>query len=281
MIKEVKHCAGPYMEVDFLPYRRKVRHGGRGKRSKPTTEAQKHLNQKARERKAYMWLHENFSSSDYEFTATYTQSNLPEDNERAQKNVRNFILRLKRLYKKHNVEFKGWFVIQKSSTGRYHHHMVISGGVPREAIEQAWGLGLCNCNRLQFTEQGITALAKYITRDAKPDEDGGDNRCTYKTFTHTRNLKPPPEPEVKQVSRKIFNNLWDDFNNRKLFEERYKDYFFVEAERKDNSEFGERYLTVKLCRKDAKLDYIEDFKYNGSLKPIKQKEYKKYGKLQN
>lgn len=265
MIKELQHYAGDYLEVDFLPYRLPPRRG-RGRKSKPTTEAQAHLNQVNRERELYMLIHENFTRNDYAIHPTYADAFRPPDVETALKDRRNFILRLRRLYKKYGVdELKHISVLEKGvRSGKLHHHMIISGGIPREAVEQCWGMGICNCRQLQFSERGILGLAHYIVKSAASGDE--DNvRCTYKAYSCSRNLKRPSPPKERRVSARVFGELWNDFENREIFEARYKDYFFVEAVRKDNVEFGERYMTVRLCKKSAKLDYIYDEDYNGGF----------------
>lgn len=267
MIKERQHYAGDYLEIDFLPFRNVLSRRGRKRKAKPTSEAQAHINQLNRERELYMLIHENFTRNDYAIHPTYSPGFYPSDAETALKDRRNFILRLKRLYKRFGIsEFKYVAVLEQgSSTGRYHHHMIISGGVPRELVEECWGMGTCNCDRLQFSEQGVIGLSKYIVKSADSSENNELKKCTFKAFSCSRNLKRPKLPKEKIVSKKVFNNLWDDFENRRIFEDRYKDYFFVEAVRKDNIEFGERYMTVRMCKKTAKLDYIYDLKYNGGI----------------
>lgn len=265
MIKELQHFAGDYLEVDFLPYKVPPRRG-RGRRSKPTSEAQAHLNQANRERELYMLIHENFTREDYAIHPTYAEPFRPPDAKTALRDRRNFILRLKRLYKKYDIDdLKHISVLEQGvRSGKLHHHMIISGGVPRELVEKCWGMGICNCRQLQFSERGVIGLSHYIVKSAATDDE--DNaRCSFKSYSCSRNLRRPKPPKERRVSAKVFNNLWDEFENRRIFEERYKDYFFVEAVRTDNVEFGERYMTVRLCKKSAKLDYIYDRDYSGGI----------------
>ncbi len=266
MIKEVQHYAGDYLEVDFLPFKEYKSPGVRQKKSKPTREAQAYLNQKNRERALYMLVHENFTRNDYIIHPTYSPAFLPPDKTTALRDRRNFILRLKRLYKKYGIKnVKAVFVLEQGEkNGRYHHHIYINGGVPREEIEKCWGLGICDSDRLQFSERGLEGLSKYLVKSGELSENGESSRCTFKTYSHTRNLRKPPAPKERRVSAKVFKNLWDNYECREFFEARYKDYFFVTAEPNNNSDFGEKYLTVKLCKKTAKLDLIYSSDYGGA-----------------
>lgn len=254
--KELQHKAGNYLEIDFLPYKKRPR--AREKRTRPTKPAQERLNQKNRERYAYMLIHENFTNKDNALHLTYSDANLPKSLEEAERLLKNYIRRLKRLYKSEGKEFKAFY--RTVSSGRYHHHLIISGGIDRDVIERAWGLGTCNADRLQFSEQGLVGLSHYIVRQ-KSSEDEQVKR----SFGTTRNLRKPPPPKISAIGRKRFENLWDDFENRSVWEKRYPDYFLVEVEKQDNVEFKERYITVRMCRRDAELNFIEDYRYHGGL----------------
>ncbi len=261
MIKEIQHYAGDYLEIDFAPYKLTPKRG-RSRKAKPSTEAQKYLNQKKRERELYMLIHENFTREDYAIHPTYAERYKPSTPEEALKDRRNFILRLKRLYKKYGVEFKYIAVLEQAAESkRLHHHMIISGKVPPFEIKNAWGLGYCNPRTLEFNERGVIGLACYIVKSAF-DGEGEDNRCTYKAYSCSRNLRRPKKPKEKQIASATFNRLYDDRENRQVFEERYKDYFYVEAGNTETP-FGEKFLTVRMCRRDAKLDFIEDSDYSG------------------
>lgn len=269
MIKELAHFAGDYLEIDYVPYKLTKRLG-RARKSKPSSEAQKYLNQKKREREVYLLIHENFTQSDYTIHPTYADCYLPSTKEEALRDRRNFLLRLKRLYKKYGVEFKAFFVLERGAESkRFHHHMIIPGKVPPEEIKKAWGMGYCNPRCLEFTEKGVVGLACYIVKSAFEGE-GEDNRCTYKTYGCTRNIRRPKPPKEKRIKTATFNELFSDFENRRRFEDIYTDYFYVEAV-PTQTQFGERYLTVRLCRKDARLDFITDQNYSGYINPRRQR----------
>lgn len=131
-----------------------------------------------------MLLNANFTRSDYHVSVTYDEDHHPPDDEAALKEARNYVRRLKAVYRKAGVEFKYILVTEYGhKRGRIHHHLVISGGVSREVIEDAWGKGTANVDRLQPDKQdGFAALAKYLTKDPQ----GGRHR-----WSCSRNLKKP------------------------------------------------------------------------------------------
>ncbi len=147
--------------IYFPTYRQS---NGRRSRSKPTTAAQKKLNQRHREEKLVRLLHANFTPDDLEIHLTYTVQ--PESEEEAARNARNYIRRIQRMRKKAGLPPLKYIVVTErgGKTGRYHHHITISGGLDRDAVEAAWGLGYANSRRLQFTETGLAGLGHYIVK---------------------------------------------------------------------------------------------------------------------
>lgn len=243
------------MVAVFYPAKKPPR--TRGKRTNPTRPAQEMLNTVNSEIKLEMLINENFGRLDYAMHASYSNAFLPETVEEVDRDRKNYIRRLQRVYDKAGVEFKWIAVIEHGSNGRWHLHMLVSGGVPREVLESKWGMGYCNADRLQFSERGLKGLQHYIVKE----------RVMYKRWSASRNLKKPPPKKERPVSRISFQKLWDAVDDRDTWESRYKDYFFVEAQKMENPDFGERYIRVRMCRKDAKLDFVDDCYYRGYPPP--------------
>ena len=94
--REKRYYCGEYLDVYIFPTYRQS--NGRRSRSKPTTDAQKKLNQRHREEKLVRLLHANFTPDDLEIHLTYSVQ--PESEEEAARYVRNFIRRIQRMRKK-------------------------------------------------------------------------------------------------------------------------------------------------------------------------------------
>lgn len=184
-VREKKYVCGKYVEIDIIHYStQQEKRLPRCKRQNMTKPSQKNLNDKNSRRYFGMILNANFGSGDYHISATYDEEHQPKDDEAAIKELRNYIRRLKTIYRKAGVEMKEVHVTEAGhKNGRVHHHIVISGGVSRELIEKAWGRGYCNVDRLQPDKQdGLIALAKYLTKDPQ----GGRHR-----WGGSRNLAKP------------------------------------------------------------------------------------------
>lgn len=183
-VREKKYLCGDYAEIDIVHYStEQEKRLPRSKRQKVSRPSQKNLNDRNSQRYFRLLLNANFGKMDYHVSVTYDEEHHPPD-ETALKEVRNYIRRLKGIYKKAGVVFKYILVTEYGhKRGRIHHHIVVSGGVSREVIENSWGRGYANVDRLQpDREDGFAALAKYLTKNPQ----GGRHR-----WSCSRNLRKP------------------------------------------------------------------------------------------
>lgn len=177
------HVCGGYLDGDIYPVYQPA--GKRRSRCRPTSKIQQRLNQRNAEKKLTRIIHNNFGEDDLALHLTFRRE--PADMEEAMRLMRNYLGRLRRLYRKMGIELKYIWVMEYGKRGgRVHFHLILSGGAGRDELEQLWGHGYANSKRLQFEDNGLTALARYITKD----------RITYKRWSGSRNLKKP-EPVVK------------------------------------------------------------------------------------
>ena len=188
-IRESVYVCGNYMDADIYPVFQKP--GRRRSRCKPTSEIQRRLNQKNAEKRLTRLVHTNFTEDDVALHLTYRPGEEPETKEGAQRDLQNYIRRLKRRYTKLGKEFKYISCTEYGKkTNRIHHHLIISGGLDRDEIEKLWGRGYANSIRLQFGPDGVTGLAHYIAKD----------KLFFRHWNQSRNLV---QPEPAQYDGKI------------------------------------------------------------------------------
>lgn len=246
--EQIYEC-GDYLEVNIFPAFRKAQ--SRGKRAKVTSEVQARLNEHNAEQKLIRLLNANFTGVDYEIHLTYAVENLPCTDEEAARDVQNFLRRAKRRYQKLGVEFKYLYVTEGGVGGtRYHHHVTLSGGMDRTELERLWGYGYANSRQLQFDENGVEGLAKYVTKQFRAHKD---ELVFRKRWCGSKNLIKP-EPRVrdgKLSQRKVQALATYDAESRRAFEEIYEGYYMSEAKPFYNDVNGGYYIHVKMYRKDA------------------------------
>ena len=220
--REQVYVCGEYMDADIYPVFQKP--GARRKRCKPTSEIQAKLNQRNAEKKLTRLVHNNFTENDIALHLTYRNGEEPENEADALRVLGNFIKRLKRRYKKAGKELKYISCTEYGKkTGRVHHHLIINGGYDRDEIEKLWGRGYANSKRLQFEEDGVTGLARYIAKD----------KHFFKRWNQSRNLDIPEaaqhDGQLNMDDIAEIKEAIDSKSAYQYFEERYPDFELVEA----------------------------------------------------
>lgn len=131
-------------------------------------ERQTRYNRERARRRLALLMDANFGKNDLHVTLTYRGT--PPDYEQARKDVRNYLRAVKRMREKAGLpEMKYIYVIEEEGGDgekrRIHVHLMMTGGISREALEEKWGRGYANCDRLQPEEgTGLLELARYFTK---------------------------------------------------------------------------------------------------------------------
>lgn len=131
-------------------------------------ERQTRYNRERARRRLALLMDANFGRNDLHVTLTYRGT--PPEYEQARKDVRNYLRAVKRMREKAGLpEMKYIYVIEEEGGDgekrRIHVHLMMTGGISREALEEKWGRGYANCDRLQPEEgNGLMELARYFTK---------------------------------------------------------------------------------------------------------------------
>lgn len=126
------------------------------KQKRETRPSQKNLNDKNARRYLIRLANINFGKGDIWATFGWNDDCLPDSEERARKDIQNFIKRINRHRKKAGLEnAKYIYILAMDGYKRPHFHILLSGdGVDRDELEELWG----KCDRPN-------------TRRIKPDDD--------------------------------------------------------------------------------------------------------------
>lgn len=260
LIRESKVYSGDYLEVDMFPVRKVT--SRRNAKAKPSSEAQKRLNEK-NARKSLTWLvQENFGTNDFMCELSY-----PKDFDYSKaitgKEFDNFLRAMRREYQKAGLEFRYVYSVELGEKNkRPHYHLICSGDLGSQLIESKWNKrfsknakkNYVHTSRLKFTRTGLAGAAFYITKDPL---------LTYRSYCCSKNLKrPQAKKRDGRISSKLLAELRKEIYNAEMFEKLYPGYEFVDANKYldlwDIDGYGEAqeiefpYLTVRLFRKDSK-----------------------------
>ena len=165
--------AGEIVELEAYPIFKPGTRSAQRAKAGGTREAQKMVNARNRRKHISRLINANFVRGDIVLTRTYAQE--PENDERAHKDLRNYIDRVKRLQKRLVKEGRlpaghalKWLCVTEITTkdgrpARVHHHIVCN--MPdRDALEACWQKGRANARRLQPDKFFLTAIGRYISK---------------------------------------------------------------------------------------------------------------------
>lgn len=271
--REKIYDCGNYREVDIFPVFKKANGRRRGK-YKPTSAMQTRLNQRNAERELTRILNANFTEDDISVTLTYRDEYLPETYEDAERDVDNFIRRLKYRRKKLGLPELKYVLIP--GAGRFHFHIPMNGGVDVKTLKKLWPYGYLNTINFEFDENGIEGHAVYISTQFIDDQYAGEdllslldineetgevtdmNRLRRKgkrRYTCSRNIvRPEPIERDGRISASKAEELATvDSESRAVFEKLYPGYTFSQCKPYYNQDNGGYYLRVKMYRSDLKL----------------------------
>lgn len=255
------------MEVDIIPrtaIQEKVVKNKRAKRKKEVLPKQDNLNEKYARRYMVQTINGNFNQGDYHISATYKTKNRPVTIKEAEKIARNFLRRIARAMKKKGMRLKYVMVteyktdeengIDEENVEKIHHHIIINQGLTRDEVESLWSagrkkgqahgepLGIINCDRLSFEDNGLEQIAMYITKNR--------GRKCKKRWSSSRNLIRPES--IKNDHK---------YSKRKVVEA---------AKGNDDSFWVKQYPEYKIA--EIKKVYYEDTGWHVYLKMWKLKE---------
>ena len=245
--RERRWFCGNYLEVNIFPVF--AAQYGRGKKKKPTSEVQAKLNEHNAEQRLIRILNANFTGEDFEIHLTYADENLPQTPDEVKRDVQNFIRRVKRLRARMGLSPMKYVIVPAGGIDgtRYHVHITMSGGVDRSALEELWGYGYANSRRLQFNENGVEGLARYVSRQFSAHKG---ELPFGKRWSGSRNLSiPEPHDRDGRISRRRVQEIATmTVNVPEALEALYDGYAYAECRPFHNDVNGGYYLHVKMYR---------------------------------
>ena len=245
--------AGRQLDIDVYPII-KNRDVQRAMRTEAQRAAQERVNARARLRRVEGLLNANFDENDLWVTLTY-RGECP-GHERARKDVRNFLDRVKRLRKKRGLpELKYLGTIEcadgEGEQVRLHHHIVMSGGLDRDEVEALWHEGYAQTRRLMpDPEAGLEGMARYIVKGERAHEMKRKPGVTrWRTWTCSRNLTEPNVTVSRhRISRRRVERLALELPGvaKEVFEKLYPGYCFVKMDVRMAGGFPGAYIYARM-----------------------------------
>lgn len=249
--REQRFVCGDFLEANIYPVFQTEASTGRKSPRKPTRLVQQKLNALNSARECNRTICANFSSRDYYLTLTYKGD--PPDEERARKDIENFLAKVARRLKKMGLTLKWIKSIEiGKKNGRIHAHLIITGGLSPKDLQVLWGKGYIDCKPLMFSKEGVFSLAKYFTKEIK--NLPGDGKKA-KSWSCSRNcVRPEPKTNDYRYSKKRAAELAKESENARLLEKLYPGYICAYCKAFYNDASGLYYLHMGFYKKTARLD---------------------------
>ncbi|MBP3656661.1 MAG: hypothetical protein J6K32_08200 [Clostridia bacterium] len=201
--------AGPMIYMECYPvWDAKTAQAARSEARKESHRAaQERLNAKNAQKKLVRLINENFGSGDLILTLTYPADNGPGDEAQAMRDAQNYLRRIRSRRERRGLEpMKYIYVIEETHRRqwgtRYHIHLIMSGGIPREEAEAAWRGkhgGICTCRGAQpDRRKHLTGYAMYLMRgkgERSQEKDGKNpqRRAMRRRWNSSKNLRDPDD----------------------------------------------------------------------------------------
>lgn len=162
----------------------------RDKRRNLTPEEMDHQNMLQRVRKLKRLILMNFRPGDYHMVLNYRPEDRPEDFKEAKKDLKAFLDRMRKAYKKQGEEFKYIAITERGKRGQIlHHHLIIEDLEnlnTAKLVKEMWPHGNIYLSDL-YEDGQYEKLAEYIVKKETKDPEG------WSSYTRSRNLKTPGE----------------------------------------------------------------------------------------
>lgn len=188
--------------LDYHNGRTYKRNSKRREKINITSEAIQKQNEKMAESELRMTIDNNFKSNDYYLTLTYKEQPTWEQ---AKKDIRNFIRRLQRVYKKLGQELKYIYVAEGKR--RIHFHLLINRAVDlfTEDLTKLWPKGMHKLVLYRGQAEDAIRLASYFVKEKRACYYE-KNEVFKRRYTSSKNLI---KAEVKVETLK--SNTWSRY----------------------------------------------------------------------
>ena len=196
MAKRYFAVCGKTIYVKITQGRKKGLGEKRQTKRKATKLSVREYNRRMSERNLSMLLNYNYKPGDLHIVLTY--KDLPEVST-ARRELKNFLDRLRRAYKKAGIVLK-WIAVTEYENKRPHHHLVINQGKALEEIIKIWGKGIIECSVLDGSGD-YRKLASYLIKETDKTFRNPD-AAQRQRFSHSKSVVHPviKEEEVSAAA---------------------------------------------------------------------------------
>ena len=288
--KSVKH--GPMLDVECYPvWDTRTAQRARSEAKKEThRRAQERANRKNAKKRLIRLVNANFGEGDLIVCCEYPLDKQPGSDEEARRDVVNYLKRIKYMRAKRGLPEMRYIYITEVTVSekfgvRYHHHIIMSGGLDRDEVESKWLFkheGRCNAKRAQPGEKHMAGYACYLTEDKREREMVKDGKnpqmkAMRRSWNPSKNLIDPERLATtadKKVSirraQRIAETAEDFQNAKEVFKKLWPEYELLEVEVKRSRWTSGVYISAQLKRTEERSQHGDKDK-GGAGGPVRKR----------
>lgn len=257
--RKVIHCGkygikNEFIEIDVYPHDPARKQTNRKRKQQITAPSRQNLNDKNARRYFGQLVKSNFTENDIHLTLTYQKKHRPDNIEQAEKEVTNFLRRLKRKYQKAQAKFFYIFVTEFGTKGKVHHHVLLPSGIPREDIESTWtkkekgkpaeAIGYANTRRIQLINGTMEQLVSYLQKEAAGKKRWKSSNGLIRPWATIKDAA-----YTKRKLDKLAQLPQDCEDVKRFWEKEFPDYICYESVSRYNAETGRWSMYAKMRRR--------------------------------
>lgn len=254
------YCGKEWLEVDIVPVTN-IPEAGKEKIAKSSLK-QQNLNDKNSKRRFVQIANSNFGEGDCHISLTYDNEHLPKTVEDAERNIHNYLNRVKRKMKRETGQDLKYMLVteytpeeevegqlelkldgdnivdntdKKTKAVRIHHHIIINGGLSRDDLELMWSTKRINWNKAndpQYRKE-VDPIGFVNCDRLQPNENGIEGLVEYinkrkkgcKKWSASQNLeKPKRKKNDHKYSFKKLREYARTPEDKEIWRKRYPGY---------------------------------------------------------
>lgn len=232
------------------------------KKYKGTRAAQKKLNARRAEDRLVQLVNANFDPGDIIITCTYASDRQPEDLTAANRNMRNFVARLRRYCERKGSPAPAYIyvteILDKKRGTEYHHHMIIKADITRDEAEMLWERGAhghANTKIAKKLREGLIGIARYMAKQVC-SAASSDAYAARHRWCASKGLKAPSATEAdRKISRGRVAKIAEEMRQdpvvaRAHLQRCYPGYEVIEIDVRTSCWVAGAYVSAVLVRRE-------------------------------
>lgn len=257
--------AGKTFEVcKYYTYRYNAKGEKRSKKEKPTSDAQKKVNQRKADKELRRLMNANFKDGDSLVRLDFFKECYPLGSDEMQEIMKKFIRKLRTEFRKQGRELRYIYVKEIGKRGGRHIHIIMSK-VDTDTLRKCWPYGGIHLDPLISGGQYANIASYFIKYAVKTEEAEG--KLIGKRWYASRNLERP-EPKKRVISAGMFRKSFKKMDGYNLDKESVREGI--------SDITGYEYFSYTLIKTDnerrrRKLNPVNIYTYT-NIKGLKKKD---------